>query len=358
VELLGKQQLGCADHSLDLAVKQFCGTENLLDLELFRKIVSTFHSSPLLSEKLSKAQRAMAREPLVLFGDVPTRWNSTFLMLQRLIHEKAPLACVLTDSKDYSGLVPTPAQWSAADWVVEFLAPFADISKRLEPSHNVTVTQIVPRLRTAIKDVHEKRALETNPIRQDAFDNFLMMFKKYFEPYNYWACHSLFYDPRFKGLTTLTAEESNVVRCRVREEVLSIPAQEHAGSAPMSAEEIRENRLCGLQFQRRVDDHDEVNRYLALVAISPLANPLEWWAANERLFPRLARLARKYLCVPATTVPSERAFSSASNVDTRHRHAMDPETLEKCVLIHHYFCEQRRFLIDAELKTIPEINIF
>jgi hypothetical protein len=100
-----------------------------------------------------------------------------------------------------------------------------------------------------------------------------------------------------------------------------------------------------------------VNRYLALVAISALADPLEWWAANEKLFPRLAKLAKKYLCVPATTVPSERAFSSASNVDTRHRHAMDPETLEKCVLIHHYFCEQRRAQTDAVLRGIPEVNL-
>jgi hypothetical protein len=100
-----------------------------------------------------------------------------------------------------------------------------------------------------------------------------------------------------------------------------------------------------------------VNRYLALVAISALADPLEWWAANEKLFPRLAKLAKKYLCVPATTVPSERAFSSASNVDTRHRHSMDPETLEKCVLIHHYFCEQRRAQTDVVLRGIPEVNL-
>jgi hypothetical protein len=83
------------------------------------------------------------REPLVLFADVPTRWNSTFLMLRRLIQEKAPIAALLTDSKEHSQLFPTAGQWSAAEWVVDVLAPFADISKRLEPSHNVTVSQVV-----------------------------------------------------------------------------------------------------------------------------------------------------------------------------------------------------------------------
>src|SRR5688572_12775531 len=127
-------------------------------------------------------------------------------------------------------------------------------------------------------------------------------------------------------------------------------------SAPMSEEEIHENNLLGLQFQRRVDEHDEINRYQALTAASPLSDPLAWWAANEKVFPRLAKLAKKYLSVPATSVPSERAFSSASNVDTRHRHTMDPGTLEKCVLIHHYFCEQRRHLVEPKSTTIPEIK--
>ena len=124
--------------------------------------------------------------------------------------------------------------------------------------------------------------------------------------------------------------------------------------APITQEELEENEQLGIQFARHLSEEGEVAQYQTAIKLASIANPLEWWAANA-LFPRLAHFAKKYLCVPASTVPSERAFSSASNIDTRHRHHMDPETLELCVLIHHYFCESRRKPLD--FRTIPEVNL-
>jgi hypothetical protein len=40
-------------------------------------------------------------------------------------------------------------------------------------------------------------------------------------------------------------------------------------------------------------------------------NPLEWWKSNGKRFPILSEMAIRYLCIPATSAPAERVFSSA-----------------------------------------------
>ena len=49
--------------------------------------------------------------------------------------------------------------------------------------------------------------------------------------------------------------------------------------------------------------------YLEQPCEESASDPLLWWKTHETTFPHLAKLARKYLCVPATSVPSEWVFS-------------------------------------------------
>jgi hypothetical protein len=42
--------------------------------------------------------------------------------------------------------------------------------------------------------------------------------------------------------------------------------------------------------------------------ISRNENPLEWWRLNKSKYPRISEMAYKYLCIAATSVPSERMF--------------------------------------------------
>ena len=39
-----------------------------------------------------------------------------------------------------------------------------------------------------------------------------------------------------------------------------------------------------------------------------ITDPLAWWKVNHTRFPNIVQVAMRYLCIPATEVPSERSF--------------------------------------------------
>ena len=55
----------------------------------------------------------------------------------------------------------------------------------------------------------------------------------------------------------------------------------------------------------------EFDHILLLPNTEPDVDPLSWWKREQHSFPILAQLARKYLYVCGTSVPSERLFSQA-----------------------------------------------
>ena len=81
------------------------------------------------------------------------------------------------------------------------------------------------------------------------------------------------------------------------------------------------------QFSDAERRKTEVEKEMYLCLDTGLVNPLIWWRNNEKYFPRLSQLARKYLCVPATSVPSKRAFSVAGHVVNEKRSSLLPENV-------------------------------
>ena len=72
-------------------------------------------------------------------------------------------------------------------------------------------------------------------------------------------------------------------------------------------------------------------------------NPLEWWRLKAQQFPLLSELAIRYLCIPATSAPSERIFSSAGLTIAKERSRLDPSTANELVFLHETTPAWRRY---------------
>ena len=153
-----------------------------------------------------------------------------------------------------------------------------------------------------------------------------------------------FLDPRYKTLRLLSVEQREIVQDRVVEMMnvahFEVPTVKSEPEDPPQAKHNLMDCLAG-DFVDLTDAIDVTSQEIELekYIVEPVAvrDPLDWWKSNEAKFPRLACLARKYLCIPATEVPSERAFLTAGQIVTKKRASLDPTMVDELVFINRNY---------------------
>ena len=85
--------------------------------------------------------------------------------------------------------------------------------------------------------------------------------------------------------------------------------------------------------RRRVEKGCGLWRYLMALTADTDADVLEWWKYHVGEYPCLARIARDYLAIPATSAPCERAFSCGADLITKKRGSLNEDTIQVCVCL-------------------------
>ena len=155
-----------------------------------------------------------------------------------------------------------------------------------------------------------------------------------------------FLDPRFKSLsflpeverryiTSLVEEETGELRQAACEDVAESTSTESEGLFSLLEDLMDSPSLASDNPQEAAKK--EIQQYLTLDASSadnPI-DPVKWWKTYCMQLPFLSSLAWKYLCIPATSVPSERAFSVSGNIITSKRSCLHPENAEMLTFLAH-----------------------
>ena len=86
---------------------------------------------------------------------------------------------------------------------------------------------------------------------------------------------------------------------------------------------------------KTVQKVSELDTYFRLPTPGTDSDPLQWWRLYKKDLQKLSSTARKYLSIPATSVPSERIFSVAGNIVSAKRNRLSPENVNKLVFLNH-----------------------
>ena len=78
----------------------------------------------------------------------------------------------------------------------------------------------------------------------------------------------------------------------------------------------------------------ELKLYLDKPRIDRNDCPLMWWSDNDKEFPILSKISKKYLTGQSSSVVAERIFSMASNMLTKKLSKLYPEKLDLLIFIY------------------------
>lgn len=78
------------------------------------------------------------------------------------------------------------------------------------------------------------------------------------------------------------------------------------------------------------EQKNEFDRYIESIAED--IGILEFWEKHENNYPKLSKLAKKILCVPASSASAERTFSRLRRIVTDQRFSLSSEKVEMLLI--------------------------
>jgi len=135
--------IGCVAHTLQLVLHDALFMQSSVEsvVKKARKIVSHFKHSEQACRHLAECQKSCDIPEHKLIQDVETRWNSTYLMLQRVAEQRKALNLYSVERGSITTL--TNPEWELAERVVLLLKPFYEATLEI-CSDDACISIVIP----------------------------------------------------------------------------------------------------------------------------------------------------------------------------------------------------------------------
>ncbi|GLH15751.1 Zinc finger BED domain-containing protein 1, partial [Gryllus bimaculatus] len=313
-----------------------------------RSIVAFISHNNTYKAKLRIQEQMMQLEENTLRMDYPRVWTSTYVMLEQLLIRRNIIISILTtaDIVERDEFMLTQAEWKIMEEVVMVLEPFKVLIMTLSEEKTPFISLLKPLL-CQLNNSHMK-AKDSDSESAKKFKTFLS--ENLFQRYNDPKVHQLLQtatmlDARFKLLPDANEDDKNIVSGCIKEMLIKFMDEEQISNVAEEQSDER-SRLSGMKFllgdqcnskngmpaEEQADL--EIMQYQS-ESIAALDHcPLQWWAQASAKCPSLARLARKYNCVPASASPPHRIPMESQVLFDLRRASLGPDLVEKLIFLN------------------------
>ncbi|XP_057183139.1 E3 SUMO-protein ligase ZBED1-like [Triplophysa rosa] len=319
----------------------------------------------LLVEKkreLAATQEELKLPKHKLITESPTRWGSRHAMIARVLEQEKAISKVLSADKKTRHLAPSWQDIDVLESVCKALNPLADFTNALSGEEYVSVSYLKPVLKHFNEEVlkHVADDSELTKTIKSTVINYLN--EKYGDaPTDDLLNIASLVDPRFKTQYIKDDKVEEAVKSRAMAQMLdecqnqttsqatpALPSTSKGGDAATATPDKLQKKTLGSFFKKSYSEslaattsdlteqqavEAELNSYLQAPYADSETNPIAWWKINSTTYPRLSLLAKRYLCIPATSSPSERAFSTGGNIVSCNRAALKPDAVDRLVFL-------------------------
>ena len=133
----------CLSHILNLAVEKVLALLPVVSRAVARcrRLVSHFHHLSKSSYMLKAKQEDLKHDTHSLIGDVVTRWNSTYYMIERVLEQQQPLCAALLALKK-GDLMPSDTEFAVMETYVEIMKPLVTVTEGIGAQKWVTISSV------------------------------------------------------------------------------------------------------------------------------------------------------------------------------------------------------------------------
>ncbi|XP_058248423.1 E3 SUMO-protein ligase ZBED1-like isoform X2 [Hemibagrus wyckioides] len=316
-----------------------------------KKLVSTFSYSWKRKREFIAAQKELKLPEHSLKTECPTRWGSRQAMIERVIEQEKAIAHVLSSDKKSRHLIPTWQDMDVLEAINKSLQPLVKFTEALSGETYVSVSLVKPVLHLFNSSILKVKDDDTDLSRAMKSKILEDLNEKYSNPHIQDLLDMVStVDPRFK--MSYSAENNKAsIQARLKAEMQTVAMMVTLPAPPK--ENTEENTEAGCTPKKKMtlgsyfktteqalppSNHEpsvacELQSYLESCNLDSEGDPLKWWKEHEKVYPRLSKVAKKYLCILATSSPSERAFSTGRNVVTCLRSSLKPDQVDRLVFL-------------------------
>uniref|UniRef100_A0A8C7CZS2 HAT C-terminal dimerisation domain-containing protein n=1 Tax=Oncorhynchus kisutch TaxID=8019 RepID=A0A8C7CZS2_ONCKI len=382
VQKLGILQLPSFAHVLNLVIKR--SMEASLELQDIRSqaraIVSFFKSNQNAEMRLAEVQGQLGRPEQKLIQEVDSRWNSSFSMLERVFDQRESVAAALSTLD--TDIIPLgSADYEVIHQCLGVLGSFNQATAELASEKRVSASKVIPLVRMLKITLENKHGAIIHSTATQLASNLqreLQTSCSMVETEPILGLSALL-DPRFKMLAfgnqgyaqeavkLLTSECASLIRINPDKDAILPPSTTRSMTPSLTsphtsswAMETASISMTQSVQSSTADAAVEVQHYLSDPYLNRVENPMHYWEKHSKVYPHLFQLARKYLSVPASSVPCERIFTKAGDVFNKKRSCLSMKAVEQIISFQSLAAEnwkERRPKKDLVLGVTSEIYL-